>query len=286
MYKLLKANFFRLVKNKIFWGIVIITILIANFILFNTILNQQGEIKEGIDNILVMYIHFIGIFIAIFTSLFVGTEYSDGALRNKIVIGHSRKHIYLANLITSIVVGICIELIYMLVIMIVGIPTLGTLQMTTEKFLFIVLDIIFIIIAYASIFTCVTLLCSDITVSTVTCIILVLVMLVVSMALSSTANATKYYENYSQNENGEIEVYQEPNPGYPGDFKKNVAKTILYCIPTGQASQIASQVNKHPFQMVDYMSDNELKTAFLYSLGMTVCITGLGIYCFKRKDLK
>ena len=38
--------------------------------------------------------------------------------------------------------------------------------------------------------------------------------------------------------------------------------------------------------MVDYMSDNELKTAFLYSLGMIVCITGLGIYCFKRKDLK
>ncbi len=286
MYKLLKANFFRLVKNKIFWGIVIITILIASFILFNTILNQQGETKEGIDKILVMYIHFIGIFIAMFTSLFVGTEYSDGAIRNKIVIGHSRKNIYFANLITSIAVGICIEFIYMLVIMIVGIPTLGTLQMTTEKFLFIVLDIIFIIMAYASIFTCITLLCSDITVSTVTCIILVLVMLVVSMALSSTANATKYYENYSQNENGEIEVYQEPNPGYPGDFKKNVAKTILYCIPTGQASQIASQVNKHPFQMVDYMSDNELKTAFLYSLGMTVCITGLGIYCFKRKDLK
>ena len=286
MYKLLKANFFRLVKNKIFWGIVIITILIANFILFNTILNQQGETKEGIDKILVMYIHFIGIFIAMFTSLFVGTEYSDGALRNKIVIGHSRKNIYFANLITSIAVGICIEFIYMLVIMIVGIPTFGTLQMTTEKFLFIVLDIIFIIMAYASIFTCITLLCSDITVSTVTCIILVLVMLVVSMALSSTANATKYYENYSQNENGEIEVYQEPNPDYPGDFKKNVAKTILYCIPTGQASQIASQVNKHPFQMVDYMSDNELKTAFLYSLGMIICITGLGIYCFKRKDLK
>ena len=142
MYKLLKANFFRLVKNKIFWGIVIITILIASFILFNTILNHQGETKEGIDNILVMYIHFIGIFIAIFTSLFVGTEYSDGALRNKIVIGHSRKNIYFANMMTSIVVGICIELIYMLVITIVGIPTLGTLQMTTEKFLFIVLDIV------------------------------------------------------------------------------------------------------------------------------------------------
>lgn len=286
MYKLLKANFFRLVKNKIFWGIVIITILIASFILFNTILNQQGEIKEKIDNILVMYIHFIGIFIAIFTSLFVGTEYSDGALRNKIVIGHSRKNIYFANIITSIGVGICLELIYILVITIVGIPTLGTLQMTTEKFLFIMLDIVFIIMTYASIFTCITLLCSDITVSTVACIILILIMFVTSMALSSTANQMKYYENYFQNENGEIEAYQELNPNYPGDFKKNVAKTILYCIPAGQAFQIVNQVNKNPLAMIDYMSDNELKTAFLYSLGMIVCITGIGMYCFKRKDLK
>ena len=285
MHKLLKANFFRLVKNKIFWGIVIITILIACFILFNTILNHQGE-KEGIDKILIMYIHFIGIFIAIFTSLFVGTEYSDGVLRNKIVIGHSRKNIYFANLIISIAVGLCIEFIYMLVIMIVGIPTLGTLQMTAEKFLFIMLDIVFMIIAYASIFTCITLLCSDITVSTVTCIILLLIMFVANIALSSTANATKYHETYIQNENGEVEVYQEPNLTYPGDFKKNLAKIIVYCIPAGQASQIVSQVNKKPFQMVDYMSDNEIKTAFLYSLGVTVFITGIGIYCFKRKDLK
>lgn len=286
MHKLLKANFYRLVKNKIFWGIVIITILIACFILLNTILNHQGETKEGIDKILVMYIHFIGIFIAIFTSLFVGTEYSDGALRNKIVIGHSRKSTYFANVITSIAVGLCIEFIYMFVIMIIGIPTLGTLQMTAEKFLFILLDIVFMIITYASIFTCMTLLCSDITISTVACIILLLVMFIANISLSSTGNATKYYETYTQNENGEVEVYQEPNPTYPGDFKKNLAKIILYCIPTGQASQIVSQVNKKPFQMVDYMSDDELKTVFLYSFGVTVFITGIGIYCFKRKDLK
>lgn len=286
MNKLLRANFFRLIKNKIFWGIIVITLGITSVLLFNTIINNQGETKESIDRLLVMYMYFIGIAMAIFTSLFVGTEYSDGVLRNKIVIGHSRKHIYLADLITSIIVGLCIQLIYMLIVAVIGIPIFGTLQMTIEKFLFVIIDIVIIIITYASIFTCITLLCSDITVSTVSCMILVLIMFIASMALSSTANTMKYRETYIQTENGEIEVHQKLNPDYPGDLKKNVAKTILYCLPTGQTSQIISQISKKPFQITNYMSDDELKTVFLYSVGVTIVITGVGMYCFKRKDLK
>ena len=286
MNKLLRANFFRLIKNKIFWGIIVITLGITSVLLFNTIINNQGETKESIDRLLVMYMYFIGIAMAIFTSLFVGTEYSDGVLRNKIVIGHSRKHIYLADLITSIIVGLCIQLIYMLIVAVIGIPIFGTLQMTIEKFLFVIIDIVIIIITYASIFTCITLLCSDITVSTVSCMILVLIMFIASMALSSTANTMKYRETYIQTENGEIEVHQKLNPDYPGDLKKNVAKTILYCLPTGQTSQIISQISKKPFQITNYMSDAELKTVFLYSVGVTIVITGVGMYFFKRKDLK
>ena len=286
MNKLLRANFFRLIKNKIFWGIIVITLGITSVLLFNTIINNQGETKESIDRLLVMYMYFIGIAMAIFTSLFVGTEYSDGVLRNKIVIGHSRKHIYLADLITSIIVGLCIQLIYMLIVAVIGIPIFGTLQMTIEKFLFVIIDIVIIIITYASIFTCITLLCSDITVSTGSCMILVLIMFIASMALSSTANTMKYRETYIQTENGEIEVHQKLNPDYPGDLKKNVAKTILYCLPTGQTSQIISQISKKPFQITNYMSDAELKTVFLYSVGVTIVITGVGMYCFKRKDLK
>ena len=286
MNKLLRANFFRLIKNKIFWGIIVITLGITSVLLFNTIINNQGETKESIDRLLVMYMYFIGITMAIFTSLFVGTEYSDGVLRNKIVIGHSRKHIYLADLITSIIVELCIQLMYMLIVAVIGIPIFGTLQMTIEKFLFVIIDIVIIIITYASIFTCITLLCSDITVSTVSCMILVLIMFIASMALSSTANTMKYRETYIQTENGEIEVHQKLNPDYPGDLKKNVAKTILYCLPTGQTSQIISQISKKPFQITNYMSDDELKTVFLYSVGVTIVITGVGMYCFKRKDLK
>ena len=68
MYRLLKANFFRLLKNKIFWGIVIITIMIASFLVVNTILNHQGGTKEGIDRLLVIYMNIIGI---IFDRVFI-----------------------------------------------------------------------------------------------------------------------------------------------------------------------------------------------------------------------
>lgn len=286
MTRLLKATFFRLIKNKVFWGIVIITIILACFLLFNDILNRGDETNKGIDRILLMYINFIGFFIALFTSLFVGTEYSDGSIRNKIIIGHSRKTIYLANVMTSVWVGILIEMVYMVSVTSIGIPTLGVLQMSMEKFLFIIIDILFIIVSYSSIFTCITLLCSDITVSTVACTILMLVMFVASMALDSTANTTQYYETYETQENGKVEVYREPNPNYPGDLKKTLAKNILYCIPTGQAYEIVSQLGRQPFQMVDYMSDDEIKIASLYSLGVTIVVNLFGIYCFKRKDLK
>ena len=181
MTRLLKANFFRLVKNKIFWGIVIITILIASFILFNTILNQQGETKEGIDNILVMYIHFIGIFIAIFTSLFVGTEYSDGVIRNKLIAGHSRISVYIANFIMSVVVGIIVEVIYLLIVASIGIPMFGGIQIPISDFLYVLLDSFMIIVFYAGIFTFISLICSNITISTVICLLLTLAMMIMAI---------------------------------------------------------------------------------------------------------
>ncbi len=42
--------------------------------------------------------------------LFIGTDYSDGTIRNKLVVGHKRINVYLSNLITAVSVS---ELIYL-----------------------------------------------------------------------------------------------------------------------------------------------------------------------------
>lgn len=100
MYKLLKADFYRLIKNKIFWGIIIITLFMGCFFL-----NNLEFLGNSIELLIMSHLGTIGFFISLFTTLFVGLEYANGTIRNKIVAGHSRIKIYLSNLIISITVG-------------------------------------------------------------------------------------------------------------------------------------------------------------------------------------
>ena len=83
MIKLLKAGFFRLKKEVIFWLFIFLTIGIAGFTLFQNI-DQSREII--IDKLLNQYIMYIGLLISIFVSIFVGKEHSEGIIRNKIMV--------------------------------------------------------------------------------------------------------------------------------------------------------------------------------------------------------
>ena len=288
MYKLLNASFSRLRKNKIFLGLVILTIIIAAFMLISEYLDKVkyssvfGISSNTTDILLTNFINIIGFFIAIFTSLFVGAEYSDGTIRNKIVAGHSRKNIYLSNLIVSIIVGLILEFIYLIIISIVAIPLFGSIQMTFSQFAFILLDMIMIIIAYSSIFNFIALICSNITISTVSSLLLILIMFVIDMLLSPTANSTEYIQkNKVMDEQGNITYEIVKNEDYPGKIIQTTCKTIINFNPVSQAIEISG--NKINMNEEDF---NNMKVYPLYSLGLIIIITAIGIYLFNIKELK
>lgn len=82
MYKLLKAGFFRLKKDMIFWLFIFLTIGITIFTLF-----RYTSVEEvTLDRFVNEFVMYIGIFIAIFVSIFVGKEHSEGIIRNKIIV--------------------------------------------------------------------------------------------------------------------------------------------------------------------------------------------------------
>ena len=288
MYKLLNASFSRLRKNKIFLGLVILTIIIAAFMLISEYLDKVkyssvfGISSNTTDILLTNFINIIGFFIAIFTSLFVGAEYSDGTIRNKIVAGHSRKNIYLSNLIVSILVGIFLELIYLIIISIFSIPIFGLVQMNFSQLAVILLDIIMIIIVYSSIFNFIALICSNITISTVTSLLLILIMFVTDMFLSPTANSTEYIQkNIVMDEQGNVTYEVVKNEDYPGKLVQTICKTISNFNPVSQAIEISG--NKIEMNEEDF---NNLKRYPLYSLGLIIIITAIGIYLFNIKELK
>ena len=105
MRKLLSAGFARLSKNKVFlnfWhGNHVPSGRPALFLNSTTPISNTRLRSHWTISFFFVYTLAIAISASAFCSLFIGTEYSDGTIRNKLVVGHTRGTIYLSNLIVS-----------------------------------------------------------------------------------------------------------------------------------------------------------------------------------------
>lgn len=128
MRKLLYANFFRLWKSKIFWILEVLSVIIGSIFSILAIINTQsmGEnwyLRNG-NYYFFCVLVYIGAIISIFSSFYIGTDYSDGTIRNKLSTGHSRMDVYIVNLIVTVVCGILFAVTHMLAFICVGFPFL------------------------------------------------------------------------------------------------------------------------------------------------------------------
>ena len=88
MSRLFTSTFFRMLKKIVFWILLICMFIYGVY----SASNFASEASAGfaIDGCVFDFVPFMGLVAAIFISLFVGSEYSDGTIRNKLVVGHSR----------------------------------------------------------------------------------------------------------------------------------------------------------------------------------------------------
>lgn len=277
MSKLISANFAKLFKDKIFWIGIGVMLAMGSFL---TVMNYMQMKKYGfhttIDDGFAIYIIYMGILLAAFCSLYVGTEYTDGTMRNKIVIGHKRFSIYLTNLIVCTVAGILMCLAYILSVIIIGTPLLGGFSLDIHVIVSIVLCSFVLSMAYTAIFTLVAMLNQSKAIVAVINILGIFILLFAAIYLSQKLSEPEIYEGYTYiNEAGEaVEEDDVPNPGYITGTKREVYSFFLDFLPTGQALQLSS------------MSDEGLLVKVVYSFIIIILTTGGGIYFFRKKDLK
>lgn len=271
MYKLLKAGFYRLRKDKIFWIFIVITIALSIFALMRY--SSNGLKLENLFN---EFIYYEGLFISLFISLFIGREHSEGIIRNKIIVGHKRVNIYLSNLIISIVTCLFFQLIYYIIVFAIGTLLYEAIQMNYSNIIQIILDTTLVIISYCSIFNLVTMMFSEITVSTIVGVVVYIMMFIIALNLQYIAHAQKYTTlSYFENEEGQVtEFKQELNSNYPGDDIVKLAKNVYYFIPQGQAFELTSG------------NTNDLNVYPKYSIALIIVVNAIGIYLFKSKELK
>lgn len=100
MNHLFHANFVRLCRDKVFWLGNGILLAYAVIYMLNGCRQERGGLigEHFLEDYYFQFAMFIGLFSAVFTTLYLSAEYSDGALRNKIIAGHGRAGIFLSNL--------------------------------------------------------------------------------------------------------------------------------------------------------------------------------------------
>ena len=278
MSKLLRANMVRLWKNKVFWlGLLLLTALGA----VQRITMRMDIETHHLEETFWIAALLIGIVLAVFISLFVGTEFEDGTIRNKIVLGHTRSEIYFANVTACIIAGWLMCLGCLISSLLVGIPLLGFFHTEISTILLEGICVFALSAAYTAIYCFITMMGLNRAITAVICILLSFLLLFSGTVVSNRLEQDEYY--YIPDASlgiGGIDDGQDSewihNPDYLEGTERRIYETIFDILPGGQSLQLSG------------MSDEggRFTVMLLASLGWVIISSSCGVVIFKKRDLK
>ena len=272
MNKLLTANFARLMKDKVFW--IGMAFMFAAGV-FSVVMKLINDPMATADQLILIFPVLISIVSAAFCSLYIGTEYSDGTIRNKLIVGHARSAVYLSNLITCSVAGIVLCLSYIAAVAAFGLSLLGLSEMSMGAVAILILVAFMMVVACTALFTLLCMLNQNKATAAVICILIIVALLVLATMINARLDAPEYFDNYVLTDSqGYASAGQIENPQYLTGMKREIYQFFFDFLPTGQAIEISMQSTPHLWQMP------------LYSLFIIFVSTGCGLICFRKKDLK
>lgn len=312
MNRLLSANFTRLRKSKVFWLGVIAMIGFGAFLPISNYMDEirfreftDYEFTNPFDNVLFGYSLAIGVLCAIFISLFLGTEYSDGTIRNKLIVGKTRASIYFSNLITNIAAALFMCLCYLGSVCAVGIPLCDKIDMEISLVLKIIAASLVMVIAFCSVCTMLSMIIQSKAIMAIISITSIFVLMFGSAIISNRLNQPKNFV-YSEITDGVEKVISEPNSYYVGGTKRKVYIFLNDFLPTSQSIKFyqnsalnVEEDNKSENQTLntDISADEDilnmieekeshLWTLVLYSSINIVITTAIGLFVFQKKNIK
>lgn len=136
MRKLLCANFRRLWRSIWFWLCLFATVCWTMFAFgaecYDLIVGGQGLGTGVADAVVFDSIQPLSFIMAVFVSMFIGAEYSNKTIRNKIIVGHAKIKVYLSNYIVCVIGALIFYLTYFAIFILGGILILGPLGFPQE----------------------------------------------------------------------------------------------------------------------------------------------------------
>ena len=276
MSKLLRANMVRLWKNKAFWFCFLVMTAFGIIERINVFISEEGE--GSLDEAFWIGALVIGFALSVFVSLFVGAEYEAGTIRNKIIAGHTRSDIYLANTVACILAGWLMCLGCLAASLVVGIPLLGFFQTPLPEVLLHGICVFALSAAYAAIFNMIAMLSQNRAVTSMVCVSLAFLLLFTGTAIYDQLEQEEmYYLPDEQNKfTDEQNAEWVSNPNYIGGTERSVYETAFHILPGGQSLQLSGMLD----------DNQKYLEMFLASLTWIVLSCSCGMAVFRKTDLK
>ena len=260
MNRLLTGNLIRLRKTIVFWLSIVCAAIgpicrIIKHYYYGTQMDKYLYADSGF--LLIGCDFFFDIAISVAISLFIGTDFSDNTIRNKLITGQSKTSVFIANLITSIVIAVGMYFTGVVVVCI-GIPLLGGIKLPIGK-LIMQMACAVVAVSVIAVFVCtVTMVIGNRAIS-------IIVSMVSVIGLQFTASIS--WSN--------LLFYEEH--GLTDTFLAKLDMSLYDWLPTCQIYQLTNIVEDIP------------KNIYLFPVYSTILILVVGttgIIIFKKKNLK
>ncbi len=291
MYNLISANLAKMRKSlcfKIYLAFALlysILSIIFRFVEIERIVGSEyfdetlAELSFNADSIMFDSAMTMICAAVVFTGLFIGREYGDGTMRNKLIAGYKRSAVYLSNLISCIAANVTAMLIALGTALAAGIPLFGT-KFTLPH---IVLFIVFMIAdnaAVTSVLLFVSMIISCRSAGIVTLVLSFIGLFFVSVYIEGRLNNPEYYFEYALKTDENGDYYPEAgekmlNPYYISGTQRKIYEFLDENLPVSQLYHMASEGDT-PDSPISLASD----------AAVLILFTGAGIMIFRKKNIR
>lgn len=278
MPDLFLAGFARLWRSRVFQVCCAVSFLGNVVVMLATYRQLQNYAVLGLeqsitlDSVFYGLVPALGVVCAVFVSLFIGTEHSDGVMRNMLVVGRARWEIYLANYAVCLVAAAAFLGCWFLGGL-VGLPLVGVWQ-DVNGLLVNCAVLLLCAAAYTGIFCLLSMLCANRAVAAVVALLLAIALLMWSSYMLNALSQPEFQQGMLMTEAGMQLSEPTPNPSYVSGMEREVFQFLSDTLPSGQSISVCSYELGRP----------------LLSLAASVVIAALttaaGVVFFKRKDLR
>lgn len=214
--------------------------------------------------------------------LFIGTDYSDGAIRNKLIVGARRGHVYFSKLLTCLAALLLLDLAFLIPFLSLALPLLGPFFHGVNATVVTALYSMAMQVAFTALYVLLAMLFQSKAHSAVLCMALCMALLGSGLLLKAKLEEPKMYPPRMEFRVGErgladgefVEHPEEPNPNYVDGAARHVMEFFYHFSPGGQAMELSIANGQRLWLMP------------LYSGIILVSSTVAGLLLFHRKDLK